>query len=512
MSQQPSNTTQPPKPESPATRSGLSSKQTWLIIAAILVILGLMGLVLWSSRDRAAPQPIEPALDDQTTRFVVERGSAQQTFQATDNDRQPTTWLWRLIDHNQTCDDSTDFSQAHDYIEGDDVSYDGSHNKLRICFRYSDQNHNHNYGSSPQLITPTEVTVTEGSVSDSFKAIDNDPNPTVWRYLFINDHQTCDGSANFESAKGYSEGDAVSYTAEANNHQRLCFRSTAGGDAHGYGSSEEILIDIYPPEITISQGSDEYTFKATDDESSVSKWDYNYIVAAQVCDADQFPPGHYPNYFSGNDQRLVAQTTTYGQGNSGTLAAAPSHFYLEGQDVNQLEVGGNEIYRVCFRATDDAGNTAYGASPEFHHPALWSLAVYQALVFDDNNHLYSPNYFEKSEVAAIARLTTTLDTGATLVVALYDANSPWWQATASVIEQRLYSSTSIGSNCSYLLTDNQTFVITLSYLADYELDELEISPDLSLIQALKDDLISHNLDGLTASQLQIISPADSCGS
>ena len=265
---------------------------------------------------------------DQTAPVVtVSRGSADNTFQANDNDNGPTTWAYVLITNN-TCNSTTDFSSPSSYTEGDDVVPTEADNTKRLCFRSTDNSDNAGYGSSATISvdqTAPVVTVSAGSAADSFKAVDDEAASTDWAYVFITNN-TCNSTTNFDTPTSYREGDDVVPT-EADNTKQLCFRSTDNSDNAGYGSSATINVDQTAPVVTVSAGSAADSFKAVDDEAASTDWAYVFITN-NTC-------------------------------NSTTDFSSPSS-YTEGDDVVPTEADNTK--QLCFRSTDNSDNAGYGSS------------------------------------------------------------------------------------------------------------------------------------------------------
>ena len=72
---------------------------------------------------------------DQTAPVVtVSRGSADDTFQANDNDNGTTSWAYVLITNN-TCNSTTSFSGSTSYTEGDDVVPTEADNTKQALFQ-----------------------------------------------------------------------------------------------------------------------------------------------------------------------------------------------------------------------------------------------------------------------------------------------------------------------------------------------------------------------------------------
>ena len=267
---------------------------------------------------------------------TVRRGSADDSFQANDNDNGPTTWVYVLID-NTTCNSTTSFSGSTSYTEGSDVVHNASNNGKKVCFRSTDGSDNAGYGLSATIhyidTTAPTVTVSPGSARYTFKATDDDSSPTTWKYVLVTG--TSCGSANFNNGAGssYQEGADFAQTS-ANNGKRVCFRSTNNSNSSGYGLSNPINLETTPPTVTIRRGSANGTFQANDNDSGPTTWAY-----------------------------VVVSRTLAGCNNSNTNFNN-STSYREGDDV--VHDASNNGKKICFRSTDAVGNHGYGLSATAH--------------------------------------------------------------------------------------------------------------------------------------------------
>ena len=157
--------------------------------------------------------------------------------------------------------------QRFSYQEGTDVVVTEDYNNHHICFRSRRPGDEFVGGRDSfgfvgvvsaliqNLQTPKPaVSVTVGSVTNSFKATDDYTLATDWVYQLINaTTDTCDKSLNWTEATSYSEGTDIAYTA-ANNGQRVCFRAQdTASNGYGYGVSDEVYIDnVAPTLVTIT--------------------------------------------------------------------------------------------------------------------------------------------------------------------------------------------------------------------------------------------------------------------
>ena len=262
--------------------------------------------------------------DRQAPTVTVAAGNSAGTFKATDNDAGTTTWQYVWIAGNANCSSSTSFNSATDYTEGDDVG-SGDHGR-RLCFRSTDTNGNTGYDRSDTADrqAPT-VTVVAGTGPGTFEATDNDSGATTWQYVWTAADADCDADTTFNSARNYSEGDDVD--PDSGDHgRRLCFRSTDTNGNTGYGRSG--IADAQAPTVTVAAGNDAGSFKATDDDSGTTTWQYVWTAAGADCDAD----------------------TSFNSARN----------YSEGVDVDPGS--GDHDRRLCFRSVDGVGNTGYGRS------------------------------------------------------------------------------------------------------------------------------------------------------
>ena len=160
-------------------------------------------------------------------------------------------------------------SQRYGYTEGQALVVEDTYNDHYICFRsrrgdirFWNANEADYGGKLSELITnittprPT-VTVSAGTASDSFKAVDDDGGTTTWLRQFIDDKRSCDGHLDWSAADTYQEASDVSPLV-GNNNQKLCFQSTNSQGFAGYDVSEAIVTDSLVPTISQVQGSSGY--------------------------------------------------------------------------------------------------------------------------------------------------------------------------------------------------------------------------------------------------------------
>ena len=117
--------------------------------------------------------------------------------------------------------------------------------RQKACFKATDQAGNIGYAASTtgSDITAPLVTVTAGTLVNSFSATDDEPAETTWFLSFIGLSAVCSSGVSFPVSSNYSEGDDISYS-DADNRQRICFRSVDANSNSGYGTSTEINIPI----------------------------------------------------------------------------------------------------------------------------------------------------------------------------------------------------------------------------------------------------------------------------
>ena len=273
-----------------------------------------------------APLPaqaqIQPRVPVEIT--TVGFGSGNKTLMARDNipSANDTEWKYKFINGSSNCNDGVTFngSNSGNYTEGNNVGYNGRQGK-KLCFRsrLKTDTSDVDYRASDVIdeTNPT-VTVSNGSVANSFKATDNESS-TSWKRVLIGPGDSCNSStsfANSDGASNYTENNNVVYTA-ADNSKRWCFRAKDNFENSGYRASSVINVDNTAPTVTVSRGSADGTFKAVDNDNGSTTWKYA-LVTGNDCDS----------------------TTDFNNPTS----------YTEGDDL--VHNASNNGKKVCFRSTE----------------------------------------------------------------------------------------------------------------------------------------------------------------
>ena len=107
---------------------------------------------------------------------TVTAGTADDSVQATDDEAEPTTWVYSFIDASDTCGSATSFPASSNYNEGDDVFHTEANHGQQLCFRSTDDNHNSGYGSSVIVYLPPVVDPPVDPDTDPDPGSDPDPN------------------------------------------------------------------------------------------------------------------------------------------------------------------------------------------------------------------------------------------------------------------------------------------------------------------------------------------------
>ena len=272
-------------------------------------------------------------VDDPAPIVTVSAGSVANSFTASDDQTATTTtWSYAFISQSSTCGGSIGFPTGVSYTEGQDLSYTDAHNNRKVCFRSTDGNNKRGYAASAVIDTDTTaptITVTPSGddatakqmIIVSASSTDTDLDSTSWLSKVITSDAACDETT---MASGVST--EVVFDQESLNNHKVCFSVTDQADNTAYQASGVISgIDTTPPTITVSPLSSNNQVSATvsdilDSAPSLS----SQILASGDCDAntaDSFSP-----YTAGD-----LLTLTLGQ-------------------------------KACFKATDNAANTAYAVS------------------------------------------------------------------------------------------------------------------------------------------------------
>ena len=163
---------------------------------------------------------------------------------------------------------------------------------------------------------------------------DGNDTETTWYRKQIAGDAICDASMSIETATPYAEGTPIVLREESDNGTKICFLVVDQGGKVTAVSSEIITgIDTTKPTISITDvetgPAKEKVLRAVDYETGETVWAHKQIAGTAVCDPDQMSVGGQP--------------------------------YTKNTDLTFKKESDNGT-KVCFSATDAAGNTAHKAS------------------------------------------------------------------------------------------------------------------------------------------------------
>ena len=269
---------------------------------------------------------------------------------ATDGDTEATTWTYKQIAGDVSCDKATMASGTKAYTEGDAIEFtEESDNGTKICFSSTDGIGLVSYQASAVLAgidrTAVEDVVIDilGTTSDLLppdadpvryarakvvRASDNEATKTTWAYKQIMKSDACNEAQMQQDTKEYVEGANIVFDSESDNDTKVCFAITDNVGNTVYRESALITgIDTTVSAIIITKTAD--AVQARDADTADAEWKYKKIGGDLACDAGEMANGAQP--------------------------------YTEGTAVAITDSEDNGK-KVCFSVTDTAGNTAYRAS------------------------------------------------------------------------------------------------------------------------------------------------------
>ena len=333
---------------------------------------------------------------------------------AIDNEKDVTNWTYKQITKDATCDADTMATDAKVYAEGDELSFtQESDNDTKVCFSSTDNRDNVSYqesavlegidrtaikdividitnaGSDPSLASDDPVQYAQAKI---VQASDKESTQTTWMYKQIMENDRCDEVQMQHNAKTYTEGTNIVFDSEDDNGTKVCFAITDNVGNTVYRVSKIITgIDTTAPTTVVTKTSN--AVQARDTETTDTDWMYKKINGDLICDADEMSNG--------------------------------AQQYTEGEEI-AMTVENDNGTKVCFSATDIAGNTSYQSSETISSiaittsawtdPALgggkdvaWAKA--KAVVGTDGNDTKTEWYYK--QIAGDAVCNASTKTGAT---------------------------------------------------------------------------------------------------
>ena len=279
--------------------------------------------------------------------------ASKKKVSATDEE-EASTWVYQQVSGDATCDDDT-LTATKTYAKGTDLPFTKeSDNGTKVCFIATDAVGNKAVDNSVVLANISEqasnINITVDKWIDPNQgddptiprvqskvvaASDGSDAPTEWFYKQIAGDAVCDASVRTD-ATTYKEGSPITLRNETDNGTKICF-ITVDEDGTVTANASEIIagIDTTKPSIIISdltnEPADKKMVSATlgEVEATDVTWKYKQIEEGENC----------------NEVQMNTNAIEYNVG-----------------DKLEFESSDDNGTKICFSATDDAGNTNYAAS------------------------------------------------------------------------------------------------------------------------------------------------------
>ncbi len=274
-------------------------------------------------------------------------GSNQITPHVTDDQSgvQTDSLAWMLIEADADCDASSFTGNETSYASDESIETPSSYYGSRLCFTASDIIGNTAYEKTDILSAhiprrrdrnPPNIIVNnpDSSISENTKTVSadsdsGDVDDSSWQWTTYDPStDDCNELLMASGAATYIAGTDTVLNSESYNGQSICFSVSDANSNKAFASSIVINgIDRQAPTVTVTlTGSNAV---AIDDDDGVTTWQYQIITGNSTCD-------------------IIAFTN-------------PSK-YVEGAAISLVN---HEGQKVCFKASDEAGNDGLGASAVF---------------------------------------------------------------------------------------------------------------------------------------------------
>ena len=274
-------------------------------------------------------------------------GSNQITPHVTDDQSgvQTDSLAWILIEADADCDASSFTGNETSYASDESIKTLSSYYGSRLCFTASDIVGNTAYEKTDILSAhiprrrdrnPPNIIVNnpDSSISENTKTVSadsdsSDVDNSSWQWkTYDPSSDDCNELLMTDATTIYVAGRDIILDSENYNSHSICFSVSDSNDNEAFASSIVIDgIDRQAPTITVTlTGSNAV---AVDDDDGITNWQYQIISGNTICDISTF--------------------------------TNPSK-YIEGATISLVNHGGQ---KVCFKASDEAGNDGLGASAVF---------------------------------------------------------------------------------------------------------------------------------------------------
>ena len=327
---------------------------------------------LWDSwnRDRAGSVTDLIQKIDGSPPLISLRGYSKQITPVVTDDAsgvRDDSLFYKLIEAEAECNADTFSGDETAYVSGQAIDIPSEYYGSHLCFTASDEVDNTAYEKSRLLqakrpnrrdTTPPNIIVEnpEDSEPENRKLVsaDSDSPDTVdssWIFkIYDEDTADCDQALMSEGFSAYRGGRTIVLDDEEYNGLSVCFSVSDEAGNEAFAASAVISgIDRQPPVIIASL--DDGNAVAVDDDSEPTTWKYRIILGNVNCD------------------EVV-------------LATDQAQAYVEGSPVSLTAYEG---YKACFKATDEAGNSGFGAS-SVAQPVRRSVTVGEEPIVDESGN------------------------------------------------------------------------------------------------------------------------------
>ena len=279
---------------------------------------------------------VSPDIDDSAVKREI-----TVTASSTDSDVVTSTWVYKVIAHDDTCN-AAEMGSGTFSGRSKKLNNDATDNNVKVCFSVKDTSDNPQYAVSGVITgidsTPPTITITPDPSSSEYSEPkqgitvqasggDNQPftNPAIWKNKLVSATTVCTPET-MVMATGTNVG---FLDQESQNNQRVCFSLEDNVGNIAYLASGVITnIDRTKPVIDVSSVSSTGVVTATVSDNQAS----SFTLSIKALGIDG--------------------TATCDSSITGFTA------YTPGTTSLSLSVG----QKACFKAEDAAGNLAYTAS------------------------------------------------------------------------------------------------------------------------------------------------------
>ena len=294
---------------------------------------------------------------DLTAPLVTVTAQAQaNSYQASDDDSDLTSWVYTFIEANQACDSSTEFEAASSYLENQPVEYSSANNGQQLCFRSSDGLNNHGYGASAVINLIETATITRiSALAGHYRS-----GEVITIRLDFSLALTVNGAPRLQLNLGPDKYALMSVTSQPTEHLDFLYTVVDGDniarlEVTAFDSNGATLLDAknQPLDATISAQalSSVAVIELDTTRPTIS---ISQILGNRISAVD-----HNQDAVSWHYQLLDAQDEQ-GLPISCDQASLLNPIAYRAGDRIPLSVQANGR-QICFRATDEAGNQSYQA-------------------------------------------------------------------------------------------------------------------------------------------------------